>query len=498
MYYGNSNSNRYSGPAPTTKYEQSYLNPGTINYVPEAFNRPVTDASNLSSLFGSLNKISSDTITGSRSGGGTGGGSQGIEGNMDPNPLSRFNEYLGDNVTGFNYGGKYRYNEGGEYRSYDQGGQLTPKEMKKVQGLGRNGDTQLAHINPQEAQMLKQMGGSGTINPYTGLREYGFLSNFLSSVLDPVSDVMGGAGNVANDLLSPIFNAAGDVLDPIASGLSEGVQYVGDNVVSPIVEGVASGTTDVIKGIGEVGTDITRGVGGFVNDIYESLLGGGSQQFPDYSKGQIKDPNRDPALRSEQTTQPGLKLNPQSQLSRLQKDKKSKLQEGDWVGDKPNPYIAPNVEEELDYAARGMKMPMYNQGGMYEQAANQAIAQNQLSGLAANLQNRNNFSNMIADNGMKMPSNEMVSELQRMIPNPQDAMNLVGQLSNNQPMANYGMKRKYQEGGNYPHDMFNPETGYKIVAKNEAAHNKLNAAGFDHTPKAAYGMKKRYTQGGRF
>ena len=28
---------------------------------------------------------------------------------------------------------------------------------------GRNGDTMLAHINPHEAQMLKDMGGSGTI-----------------------------------------------------------------------------------------------------------------------------------------------------------------------------------------------------------------------------------------------------------------------------------------------------------------------------------------------
>ncbi len=37
---------------------------------------------------------------------------------------------------------------------------------------GRNGDTMLAHITPQEAALLKRMGGSGTINPYTGLPEY--------------------------------------------------------------------------------------------------------------------------------------------------------------------------------------------------------------------------------------------------------------------------------------------------------------------------------------
>ena len=37
---------------------------------------------------------------------------------------------------------------------------------------GRKGDTQLAHINPMEAKMLEAMGGAGTINPSTGLKEY--------------------------------------------------------------------------------------------------------------------------------------------------------------------------------------------------------------------------------------------------------------------------------------------------------------------------------------
>jgi hypothetical protein len=39
---------------------------------------------------------------------------------------------------------------------------------------GRNGDTILAHINPTEAALLKKLGGSGTINPVTGLPEYFF------------------------------------------------------------------------------------------------------------------------------------------------------------------------------------------------------------------------------------------------------------------------------------------------------------------------------------
>jgi hypothetical protein len=43
---------------------------------------------------------------------------------------------------------------------------------KDLGKLGREGDTELAHVNTWEANLLKSHGGSGTINPATGLREY--------------------------------------------------------------------------------------------------------------------------------------------------------------------------------------------------------------------------------------------------------------------------------------------------------------------------------------
>ena len=43
---------------------------------------------------------------------------------------------------------------------------------EQLRERGRGDDTILAHINPQEAGILKLLGGSGTINPYTGLPEY--------------------------------------------------------------------------------------------------------------------------------------------------------------------------------------------------------------------------------------------------------------------------------------------------------------------------------------
>ena len=41
-----------------------------------------------------------------------------------------------------------------------------------IASLGRNGDTMLAHITPDEAAMLRRRGGSGSINPKTGLPEF--------------------------------------------------------------------------------------------------------------------------------------------------------------------------------------------------------------------------------------------------------------------------------------------------------------------------------------
>ena len=43
---------------------------------------------------------------------------------------------------------------------------------EEIAGHGRNGDTELAHINKYEAAVLKAMGGSATVNTVTGLREY--------------------------------------------------------------------------------------------------------------------------------------------------------------------------------------------------------------------------------------------------------------------------------------------------------------------------------------
>lgn len=45
-------------------------------------------------------------------------------------------------------------------------------DAQRIQALGRNGDTLLAHITPEEAQLLDTITDGGSINPATGLMEF--------------------------------------------------------------------------------------------------------------------------------------------------------------------------------------------------------------------------------------------------------------------------------------------------------------------------------------
>ena len=58
-------------------------------------------------------------------------------------------------------------------------------ELIRSQGRGR--DTILAHITPQEAALLKKRGGSGTMNPSTGLPE--FQEDYVFDVSDPGAEM---------------------------------------------------------------------------------------------------------------------------------------------------------------------------------------------------------------------------------------------------------------------------------------------------------------------
>jgi len=71
--------------------------------------------------------------------------------------------------------------------------ELSPAQMQKIaqhmSSMGRNGDTQLIHVMPEEVALLEAIGGSGSVNPHTGLKEF-----FLGTDYGGLGDMIDGGG----------------------------------------------------------------------------------------------------------------------------------------------------------------------------------------------------------------------------------------------------------------------------------------------------------------
>jgi hypothetical protein len=114
---------------------------------------------------------------------------------------------------------------------------------EQLRERGRGDDTILAHINPQEAGILKLLGGSGTINPYTGLPEYGWFKKTFGfstpQVIKSVGDELYRTGSkIGKEVERGIESIAKDpILGPIAQ---IAVAYYGGPIGSAIYKGVSA------------------------------------------------------------------------------------------------------------------------------------------------------------------------------------------------------------------------------------------------------------------
>lgn len=150
---------------------------------------------------------------------------------------------------------------------------------KELQSKGRNGDTILAHINPQEAGILKALGGAGTINPDTGLPEFfykkiksGFAAinpfnpgSGLNKTLDTtpvIGDIKRVTDKVGTQIFQPIEKA---IVQPTSKGLSEFDKQVARTVpggwatVAQVAASMVPGGQPLAIGIGAArGAGLTR------------------------------------------------------------------------------------------------------------------------------------------------------------------------------------------------------------------------------------------------
>jgi hypothetical protein len=150
---------------------------------------------------------------------------------------------------------------------------------KALQAKGRGRDTILAHITPQEAEMLRRAGGLGTINPYTGLREYGWLSDRWNDVKGAAKSVGNAIKDVAKSDIGRIALTIGATmaLGPIAAGFG-----IGTAGTAAIVGGGMSALSggniqDILKGaaMGYIGGSIAPSISSYMPGAAGSLLNQG-------------------------------------------------------------------------------------------------------------------------------------------------------------------------------------------------------------------------------
>ena len=141
--------------------------------------------------------------------------------------------------------------------------------------LGRHGDTMLAHINPREAAMLKRMGGSGTINPRTGLPEYKFSFKKLLAVALPIAlnFIVPGAGAAIGASMGFTGTAAAMAGSAIIGGGTAALTG-GDPLKGALLGGLGGGLGEAVGGAANSALGLDLGAAG-QNILGNALVGGG-------------------------------------------------------------------------------------------------------------------------------------------------------------------------------------------------------------------------------
>jgi hypothetical protein len=150
---------------------------------------------------------------------------------------------------------------------------------RALQAKGRGRDTILAHINPQEAEMLRRAGGLGTRNPYTGLPEYGFFKDLWNAVTAPAKAVVNVVKDVAKSPIGRIALTIGAtmLLGPIAAGFGIGAAGTAAIVGGGMAALGGGSVQDILKGaaMGYIGGTIAPSISSYMPGAAGSVLNQG-------------------------------------------------------------------------------------------------------------------------------------------------------------------------------------------------------------------------------
>lgn len=160
-----------------------------------------------------------------------------------------------------------------------------------IAGLGRYGDTMLAHITPQEARMLRQQGGAGSINPATGLPEFFNLFKSVGNAFKSVGRaVVGAVKGIGSAIKSFVKSDIGRMITTVAIAY-----FLGPAAASMLGATSTVGVAAISGFVGSAGSTLLSGgsfkdalkagaIGGVTSGIGAGVMGG-SQAFQAGSYG---------------------------------------------------------------------------------------------------------------------------------------------------------------------------------------------------------------------
>lgn len=167
-------------------------------------------------------------------------------------------------------------------RKYENGGQVRPvvlsgrhgmapgyahgglvQAAKGVKGAGRLGDSVLVHVNPQEFQEMEAKFGPHSVNPETGLPEFGWLGNLLKIIAPIALMAIPGVG----EALGGVFLGAG----------AAGATTLGDALIGAGIGGATGGLKGALIGgvTGGIGANLPTNIGGLSEAASRGIEGAG-------------------------------------------------------------------------------------------------------------------------------------------------------------------------------------------------------------------------------
>ncbi len=133
-----------------------------------------------------------------------------------------------------------------------------------IRAKGRGKDTELVHMTKREVDALSTLtraaGGEPSVNPKTGLPEYGFLDSLLPTILGAAANffvpgsgmVVGGLTGALQNKDNPLMGAVTGAMGGYGGGnLAQGLTNMGSSAVSPEMLAQANAAADPIGALAQ-------------------------------------------------------------------------------------------------------------------------------------------------------------------------------------------------------------------------------------------------------